>query len=130
WKRSAIADTTLRQTVRLTLGGSRLRLRFSNAFGGADLPITGAAVARPLDGQAGVGAIEPGSSRPVTFGGRPSTVVPIGAQTVSDPLDLDLRPTEILAVTMYLQTGQASDDVTSHPGSRTTSYLLAGDHRA
>ena len=31
-------------------------------------------------------------------------------------------------MTVYLADGQASDDITSHPGSRTTSYLLAGDH--
>jgi lysophospholipase L1-like esterase len=124
-----LADTTLRQTIRPTLGGSRFRVRFSNAFGGADLPITGVAVARPLGGRAGVSAIEPGSSRPVTFGGRSSTVVPVGAQVVADPIDLRVEPAGILTVTAYLRAGQASDSITSHPGSRTTSYLLAGDHR-
>jgi lysophospholipase L1-like esterase len=36
----------------------------------------------------------------------------------------------ILTVTAYLRAGQASENLTSHPGSRTTSYLVAGDHRA
>ena len=125
-----LADATLRQTIRLTIGGSRLRLRFSNAFGGADLPISGVEVARPQGGLAGVSAIEEGSSLPVTFDGRESTVVPVGAQTVSDPIDLEVGPATILSVTLYLRTGQASGNITSHPGSRTTSYLVAGDHRA
>jgi lysophospholipase L1-like esterase len=125
-----LADATLRQTLRMTRGGTRLRLRFSNAFGGADLPISGAAVARPLEGRAGVSAIEAGSSRPVTFGGRAATTVPVGAQVVSDPIDMDVAPASVLTVTAYLSTGQASESITSHPGSRTTSYLLAGDHRA
>jgi lysophospholipase L1-like esterase len=125
-----LADATLRQTLRVTVAGSRLRLRFSNAFGGTDLPITGVAVARPLGGRAGVGAIEPGTSRPVTFSGRTSIVVPVGAQVVSDPVDLAVPDRTVLTVTVYLAAGQASDDITSHPGSRTTSYLLAGDHRA
>lgn len=121
-------DATLRQTVRLTVPGDQLRFRFSNAFGGAELPITRAAVALPADGRAGVDGIVPGSSRPLTFSGRPAATVPVGAQVVSDPVLLDVEPGTNLTVTLYLADGQASTDVTSHPGSRTTSYLLAGDH--
>ncbi len=125
---SVLADTTLRQTVHTSLGGGTMRLRFSNAFGGAPLPITAVSVAEPLDGRAGVSAIEPGTSRRVTFHGDPSTVVPVGAQVVSDPLRFPLEAQENLTVTVYLAEGQASHEITSHPGSRTTSYLLAGDH--
>jgi lysophospholipase L1-like esterase len=57
-------------------------------------------------------------------------VVPLGAQVVSDPLRFNLAPQSNLAVTTYLAAGQASNNVTSHPGSRTTSYLLAGNHVA
>jgi lysophospholipase L1-like esterase len=77
-----------------------------------------------------VSAIEPGSSRALTFGGRPFTVVPVGAQVVSDPVDLAVAARGNLTVTAYLATGQASTNLTSHPGSRTTSYLIAGDHHA
>jgi lysophospholipase L1-like esterase len=121
-------DATVRQTVHVSVGGDRIRLRFSNAFGGAVLPLTAVSVALPLDGRAGVGAIEEGSAQPVTFAGAASTVVPVGAQVVSDPLDFDLDPGSELAVTTYLADGQASRNITSHPGSRTTSHLLAGNH--
>ena len=124
-----LADATLRQTVHVTIAGSRLRLRFSNAFGGAVLPLTSVSVALPAGGLAGVSAIRAGTSRPVTFGGRASVVVPTGAQVVSDPIDMPLAAGSNLTVTAYLRDGQASADITSHPGSRTTSYLLAGDHR-
>lgn len=125
-----LADTTLRQTVRTSIGGRRLRLRFSNAYGGAVLPISAASVALPDGGRAGVAAIEPGSARTVTFHGRPSVVVPVGTQVVSDPLDIDVPPGANVTVTVHLAEGQRSTDITSHPGSRTTSYLLAGDHVA
>ncbi|GAB7191658.1 SGNH/GDSL hydrolase family protein [Kineococcus sp. NUM-3379] len=121
------ADTTLRQTVRTTLGGSRLRLRLSNAFGGAPLPLTRAALALP-DGGSGARAVLPGTSRAVTFGGRASTTVPVGAPVVSDPVDLAVPAGTDVSVTLYLADGIASEQVTSHPGSRTTSHLLAGDH--
>lgn len=123
-----LADATLRQTARVTIGGDRLRLRFSNAFGGAALPLTAVTVARPVGDRAGVGAVEPGSVREVTFHGRPGVVVPVGAQVVSDPLDFPVEPGVNLAVTVFLADGQASGSITSHPGSRTTSHLLAGDH--
>ncbi|WP_182880298.1 SGNH/GDSL hydrolase family protein [Microbispora sp. H10949] len=122
------AGSTLRQTLRVSVGGRRLRLRFSNAFGGAALPLTRVAVALPGGGRAGAAEIRPETSRQVTFHGRPSVVVPAGAQAVSDPLSFDLAPRSVLSVTVHLADGQRSAAVTSHPGSRTTSYLLAGDH--
>ncbi|HET6504258.1 MAG TPA: SGNH/GDSL hydrolase family protein [Amycolatopsis sp.] len=125
-----LADSTLRQTLRTSLGGQQIRLRLSNAFGGADLPITAVSVALPENGRAGVSAIRPGTARPVTFGGRSSVVIPPGAQFVSDPVDFAVPPRTNLTVTMFLAEGQASTDITSHPGSRTTSYLVSGNHLA
>ncbi|WP_371657868.1 SGNH/GDSL hydrolase family protein [Streptomyces sp. NBC_00280] len=126
-ERAVLVDTTLRQTVRVSTGGERIRLRFSNAFGTTPLPLTAVTVALPVDGRAGVSAVEPGTLREVTFDGRRSTTVPAGAQVVSDPLDFGLRPATNLTVTTYLASGQASLALTSHPGSRTTSYLRTGD---
>ncbi|MFG3135608.1 SGNH/GDSL hydrolase family protein [Streptomyces sp. NPDC048211] len=125
---SVLTDTTLRQTVHVSAGGDHIRLRFSNAFGGAVLPLTKVSVALPLDGRAGTGAIREGTTRPVTFGGSASVAVPAGAQAVSDPVDFRLAPGSNLTATVYLADGQASTALTSHPGSRTTSYLRSGDH--
>ncbi len=123
-----LADATLRQTIHVSIGGDQIRLRISNAFGGAPLPITAVTVALPEGGRAGVSAIQPGTVRRVTFSGRQSVVIPVGAQMVSDPLNFRVAPGSNLTITMYLAEGQASNNITSHPGSRTTSYLLAGNH--
>ena len=123
-----LADSTLRTTVRLTVGGRFFRLRISNAFGGAALPITAVSVALPAGGAAGVSAIQPGTAHPVTFDGRASITIPNGSQAVSDPLELALPPRTNLTVSIYLAQGQASNDITSHPGSRTTTYLINGNH--
>lgn len=127
-EKAVLVDTTLRQTVRVTAGGPRIRLRFSNAYGDTPLPLTAVTVALPRGGRAGVSAVEPGTLRRVTFAGRDSTTVPVGAQMVSDPLDFELRAGSELTVTAYTARGQASLALTSHPGSRTTSYLAHGDH--
>lgn len=123
-----LADSTLRQTIRVTVGGHDLRLRFSNAFGGTALPLTAVSLALPAGGAAGVSAIQPGSSRPVTFHGNRSVVIPVGAQVVSDPVHVDVAARSNLTVTAYLAQGQASTNITSHPGSRTSTYMIAGNH--
>ncbi|MFD2354256.1 hypothetical protein ACFSTC_40710 [Nonomuraea ferruginea] len=64
-----MARSTLRQTVRVSIGGERLRLRFSNAFGGAPLPLTRVTVALPAGGRAGESAVVPETIRAVTFHG-------------------------------------------------------------
>jgi len=115
------ADTTFRQVVHVSIGGSRLRVRVSNAFGRTALALHEVRIAR----SAGGGAIQPATQRTVTFRGRSSATIPEGALIVSDALDFDLPPLSDLAVTVYVRGAPA--DVTGHPGSRTTSYLQAGD---
>jgi lysophospholipase L1-like esterase len=123
-----LANSTVRETVHVSTGGRQLRLQLSNAFGGADLPVTAVSIALPADGKAGVSAIRPGTGRTLTFAGQHSVTIPVGALAVSDPVDLPVAPQSNLTVTLYLDAGQASSNITSHPGSRTTSYLLAGNH--
>jgi len=114
------ADTTLRQVVHVSIGGSRIRVRFSNLFGTTPLTIPSAHVAL----SAGGSAIHPESDKALTFDGRPSVSVPPGALMYSDPLDFDLVPLSDLAVTIYLR--GAPEDITTHAGSRATSYFVAG----
>ena len=122
-------NTTLRQTLHLSLGGPSLRIRISNAFGNTDLSLTSAAVGLPTNGSAGVPSIVPGSSQKLTFRGDAGFVIPTGSYVVSDPVEMDVEPQSMLSVSMYLQSGQASPSnaVTSHPGSRTTSWFAFGD---
>jgi hypothetical protein len=122
------ADSTVRMSIHVTAGGRFIRLRFDNAYGGADLPITSVSVARPAGGAAGVSAIVPGSSQPVTFDRRSAIDIPVGANMISDPLDFPVATNSNLTVTIYLSAGQASSSITSHPGSRTTTYMMAGNH--
>jgi lysophospholipase L1-like esterase len=123
-----LLDATVRQTLHVTVGGSRVRVRFSNAFSDTALVITAAHLALPAGGAVGVSAIRAGSDRVLTFQGRTSVTIPAGAQAVSDPLNLGVAPAENLAVTIYLAQGQPSLNITSHPGSRTTTYIVAGNH--
>lgn len=125
---SVFVDSTVRQTIHVTLGGNQLRIGFSNAFGGSDLTITKAVVAQPAGGVVGTSGIVPGTAQPLTFGGNRSVEIPIGAQVLSDPVPMSVPRQSNLSITMYLAQGQATTSITSHPGSRTTTWMIAGDH--
>ncbi|OLN88513.1 hypothetical protein CCHL11_01702 [Colletotrichum chlorophyti] len=123
-------DTTLRQTVKVSLPASTLRLQISNAFGGSDLPITSVTIARTANNTAGTSAVEADSLEIVTFSGSGGFIVPNGAIVFSDPIQLSVEAESIVSVTIYLANGQTTNSITSHPGSRTTSFLVKGDHVA
>src|ERR1051326_323776 len=90
-------NQTVRMVVKPTIGGQRLRVRFSNAFGTAPLKIGSAHVALSSKGA----AIVPESDRALTFGGRSSVNIPAGAPILSDSIDLKVLPFEEVAVTGY-----------------------------
>jgi lysophospholipase L1-like esterase len=113
-------DSTLRQVVRVSIGGKKLRARFSNAFGGEALTLS-ARIARSTGGS----GIARETDRPLTFLGRSSVSIPAGALAISDAIDLDVPPLSDLAVTIYVR--DAPREITGHPGSRTTSFLQAGN---
>jgi lysophospholipase L1-like esterase len=71
------------------------------------------------------GAIQPGSDRVLTFGGKPAAVVPAGAPLVSDPVDLPVPPLAKLTISLYLP-GQV-DTCTCHGASAATGWTLPGD---
>ncbi|WP_240320821.1 SGNH/GDSL hydrolase family protein [Sphingomonas crusticola] len=121
-----IQDATLRQVVRLSVGGSRLRVRFSNAFGTQVLTIAAAHIARSAD--KATPRIVAGTDRVLTFDGRPAVSIPPGADYLSDPVALDAPALSSLTVSFHLP--QAPAGQTGHPGSRATSYYVHGDHTA
>jgi lysophospholipase L1-like esterase len=118
----ALTDSTLRQAVRLSLGGNVLRLKLSNEFGTAPLHLLAVHIAMSLPG----GAVDPASDRALSFGDRADVVIPAGASYLSDPVAFAVPPFSDLAITVRY--GEAPAQQTSHPGSRTTSYYLPGDH--
>ncbi|WP_347108769.1 hypothetical protein [Streptomyces sp. M41(2017)] len=121
WSREGFWRQSLRQAVRLTAGGDRLRVRLSNAYGTSPLRIAGATVARTARGA----AVEPGSVRRLTFAGAADAVVPARADLLSDPVELSLERLESVTVTLHLDavTGPA----TFHAQAFATSHRGTGD---
>lgn len=123
----ALANSTLRQFVHVSLGGKHLRAQFSNAYGTNVVTMNSVHIALAAGaGSAGSGEIDPGTDRLLTFGGQPSATIPPGKALLSDPIDYDLPPLCNLAVSIYFGTLSATT-INGHPGSRTTSFIQAGE---
>ena len=120
-------NQTLRQIAHVTLGGTRVRVVFSNLFGTKPLTIGAAHVALRDTGP----AIVAGSSRALSFGGMATTAIAAGATLASDPVDLTIPDLADLAIDLYLpdDTAAMQSPLTIHPASWQTNYVsAAGNH--
>lgn len=114
-------NQTVRQRVKIGIGGARLRLVLSNRYG--DTPVTiGTAT---LAGAAEKAALMPETLRTVTFGGAPSATIPSGADVVSDAIDLPVAARDELAVSLYFPQPTAMS--TFHWDGGQTGFLTTGD---
>jgi lysophospholipase L1-like esterase len=112
---------TLRQIVLVSAGGSMVRIQLANTFGSRPLEIGAATVAVESSGA----AVEPGTTRTVTFGGQRTVLVPPGAEAMSDPVHLTVRPLMHLAVSFYLPV--ATGPATQHLQARQINYVAPGN---
>ncbi len=120
-----IHNQTVRMIVRTSIGGHRVRVQLSNAFGTTALRIGAAHVAlRDKDS-----AIVPGSDRPLMFSGGPSFNIPPGAEVLSDPVDLEVPKLGDLVISVYIP-GEASSATVHLTGLHTTYISQPGDFTA
>jgi lysophospholipase L1-like esterase len=115
---------TIRQTARLSIGGSRVRIVLSNAYGTTPLTIGAANIA--VAGEAG--KIKDGSAHAVTFGGNPTIVIPPGAPAISDPVDMSVDPLALVSVSLYIP--DVTPLTTVHWDGHQTAYIGAGNQVA
>ena len=117
-----LSNQTIRETARISLGGERVRIVLSNAYGQQPLQIGAAEIA--LADTGGI-AIKPGTSRTVTFSGQRTATIPPGAPLISDPVDLPVAALSTLAVSLYLPDDTPS--ATFHWDGRQTTWIVPGN---
>ena len=115
---SYLENQTFSESVRLSAGGKRLRLVFSNRYGREPIVI----------GEVRLKNLSPpnaDTSRTVTFGGQRSATVAPGAQVTSDPVELAVRPLTQLLVRSYFP--QRTPVSSFHWGGQQTVEVASGD---
>lgn len=133
----ALEGTTIRQIIRITVGGPWIRFRLSNQYGEKDVEINSMHVAKQspdaLADKKGFGKAKVDMSTivsdtdvAVTVDGQTSFVIPKGKVIFTDPIPLNVNGLDNIAVSMYF--GKAPTiNITGHRGARATTYQVAGD---
>jgi lysophospholipase L1-like esterase len=117
---ASLSGQTVRETLRTSVGGQRVRVQFSNRYGATPLTIGAASIALAGEG----GAIVPASSHALTFNGHSSVIVPPGAPVFSDPVAFAIAPLTRLAVSTYFP--EQTPLTTFHWGDQQTAYTGKG----
>lgn len=112
-------DQTIRQIVRVTLGGKKLRVRLTNEYGERPLVIGAAHIAVRDSG----GRIHASTDHILTFGGGAAVTLRPGAVITSDPVALDVAALSDLAITLWVR--DTIRGTTRHPGAHQTGYVSA-----
>jgi lysophospholipase L1-like esterase len=120
---ATLQDQTVRQIVRTSVAGNRVRVRLSNEFGTSPLVVGAASIARRDTGS----NIVAGSGKPLTFGGQAGITLAPGAPALSDPIDFEVPALGDLVISLYLP--QASVPRTVHSLATATTYISTqGDY--
>ncbi len=110
-------NVTLRQVVRVSAGGKRVRVRFTNEYGTKPLVIGRASIAVANS----KGEVKPGTQHDLTFDSKPGVAIPAGAPLMSDSVDLEVAPLSTLSISLYLPEG--TGPCTCHQTAIQTGYV-------
>jgi len=117
-----LSENTLRQIIRVSIGGKRMRLRFSNIFSDQPTVLKSVSIANVVNAP----VIDIKTQKVLSFNGNSEITISQEHEVFSDAFDFDLKPGQLLAITIHY--GPTSVKTSGHPGSRTTSYILEGDN--
>lgn len=108
---------TVRQVLRVSKGGRRYRVRFSNECGTSVIRIGCAAIAKADAG----GRIQPQTSRQLTFSGDTAGLLVPGAPLLSDSVELEVADLEQIAISIYFP--EFTPIETYHYEAQQTAYI-------
>ncbi len=117
----SLANNTIRQVVRTSLAGDRVRLRLSNFHSDEPVDIQSVYIAVAGDSS----DIIPATVRYLSFGGKRSLSIKPGCNVTSDVADFTVGRCSRVAITITYGAA-VPKHATSHRGSRTTSYIAIG----
>jgi len=125
---ATVAGSTVREVLRLSTGGSAIRVVLSNRYGTVPLLVGAARLARTAGEPGATSAIDTASDRAITFAGRTEVTIPPGGTAASDPVPFRVAALERLTVSAWFP-GPAPL-ATFHWGAQQTGYIAPGNATA
>lgn len=117
-----LAQNTLREIIKVSIEGQRIKLRLSNLFSDQPTVMKSVSIANVIEAP----IVDAKTQKTLSFNGSSQVLLPPNEEVYSDAFDFELKSGQLLAITIHY--GEVSSKITGHPGSRTTSYILEGDH--
>jgi lysophospholipase L1-like esterase len=114
----------LRQVTHVSLGGSQIRVQFSNLAGNGPVTINSAHVALCKATPAVDSTIDTTTDQALAFSGSASVTIAQGQEVWSDAINFTVPNQGNVTITTAF--GSVPSNITGHSGSRTTSYLQTG----
>jgi lysophospholipase L1-like esterase len=118
---TGLTNSTVRNVVFVSVGGTAVRVRLTNAFGTRSMVVDHASVAAQAANAEPVG----GTLRGLTFGGSQRVRIAAGGEVFSDPVPLRVQALSTLLVSVYV--AGPTGPVTNHPFTAQGNFLGAGD---
>lgn len=120
----ALKDSTVRQIIRVTTGGHRLKLRLSNQYGSSDVQVKSLHLAKQV--KATASTIDVSTDTAVTVDGKEEFVIPKRKVIETDAVEFNVNALDNVAVSMYFGDTPTAN-ITGHRGARATTYQIAGN---
>jgi lysophospholipase L1-like esterase len=118
---ASLANSVLRQVAHVSLGGSQIRVQFSNLGGNGPVTIMSAHIAICRASPAVDSTIDASTDKALAFSGSASVMIAAGQEVWSDPIAFTVANQGNITITTAF--GSVPSNVVGHSGSRTTSYL-------
>lgn len=121
-QKTTLSNSSIRQTVHVSIGGKTMRVKLSNQHSSKPLEIKSVYIANPADGT----DIDSSSAKYLEFCGSKSVAINPGQIVWSDSINYELKPLQYLSLTINYGASVPKIACTTHRGSRTTSYIMEG----
>ncbi|MPZ82091.1 MAG: SGNH/GDSL hydrolase family protein [Actinophytocola sp.] len=118
-------NQSVRMIVHGSVGGSKIRIRLTNLHGEKAVTVGRATVAAPNTDTPELSDVDARTVRGLTFGGSSSFVMPMGAELLSDPVDLRVADDQDLVVSVFFPTSTGL--TTFHSTTRQSNFVGDGD---
>ena len=119
--RQNLNNHSLRQIIRISASGDKIRLKISNISGEKNLEIKMICIADLISKS----QIDTKTIKYLSFNGKKSVIIPKGEEIYSDTIMYPLKPISDIAISIYF--GSVPKNKSGHYSSKTFSYIEEGN---
>ncbi|MBE5928869.1 MAG: hypothetical protein E7267_05805 [Lachnospiraceae bacterium] len=120
-----LEGTTVRQIIKVTTSGNKMKLRLSNQYGRSPVTVRSLHIAKQV--KADESTIDTSTDTVVRVNGSESFNIPAGQTIETDPVDFSVNALENVAISMYFGSAP-TNNITGHRGARATTYQMSGNN--